>query len=73
MDSINTDNTRDALTAHSYGYQPIPIRDGGKNPHISAWTHITWDDTKKITEAFDEWRTKGASGVGVVLEHPRTT
>lgn len=70
MGSVNAHNTQDALSAYRKGYQPIPIRDGGKNPHVSAWTHITWSSEDDISESFDKWRNEGASGVGLVLGAP---
>jgi hypothetical protein len=63
-------NTRAALDAFARGFQAVAIRDGGKKPQGSAWTHTRWTSEEEIQQAFDGWAEAGASGVGLLLGEP---
>ena len=63
----NNPSTAAAVRAFESGYTPIPIRNGAKSPHISAWTHKRWTTVDEVRTAFDRWHADGASGVGLVL------
>ena len=59
-----------ALTAWRRGWVPIPIRDGDKRPHGSAWGDQRFEDETSLIEQFTEWSSTGASGVGLLLGEP---
>ena len=65
-------STEAAIEAVERGYQPVPVRAGGKNPHISAWTHVAWDadDLSVVRQKFDEWADEGATNIGLLLGAP---
>ena len=58
-----------ACEAVSLGFTPIPVRHGGKNPHVSGWTHLHWDpeDMQSVKEAFTAWHDEGATNLGLLL------
>ena len=58
-----------ACEAVSLGFTPIPVRHGGKNPHVSGWTHLHWDpeDMQSVKEAFTAWHDEGATNLGLML------
>lgn len=64
--------TEMALEAVERGYQPVPVRAGGKNPHISAWTHVAWDmdNPQEVRSKFDQWADEGATNIGLLLGAP---
>lgn len=63
-------STQAAIEALQRGYTAIPIRDGGKRPFLSAWTHTRWENTDEVQLAFDKFLSEGASGVGLLLGQP---
>lgn len=63
-------STEAALTALEYGYQPIPIRDGGKAPMGSGWQRTRWTSEEEVREAFESASANGASGIGLLLGEP---
>lgn len=69
---VNEKSVTDALQAVELGFTPIPVRDGGKNPHQAQWTRTTWDDqtTEAISAAFTTFAEEGASNIGLVLGEP---
>ena len=60
-------STQAALEAMRRGYQPVPIRDGGKKPHGSGWPHHVWESEEQVITSFEKWSQEGASGVGIAL------
>lgn len=70
MASSHENSTQAALEAMKRGFQAIPITDGGKRPHGSSWTHLRWDSEEKVKSSFDQWRSAGAGGVGLLLGDP---
>ena len=68
QDSIST-----ALYAIRQGYQPVPIRKGGKRPFGEAWQHTRWDrgaDESEVRAFYEDMAERGAPGVGVLLGKP---
>lgn len=65
-----SESSRTALRAWERGWQPIPIRDGDKRPHGSAWGDLRFEDETGLTTDFDQWAISGASGVGLLLGEP---
>ena len=65
-------STQAALEALAHGYVAIPIKDGGKHPYASNWTHTRWDpyDTTRLIEAFTAAQGNGATSVGLLLGEP---
>jgi hypothetical protein len=63
-------STGSALAAFRRGYQAVPIRDGGKKPHVAGWVHQRWADEDQISKAFGQWAEEGAHGVGLLLGKP---
>jgi hypothetical protein len=67
--SSTSDLVQAAKDAVSHGFTPVPIRDGGKNPHVSGWTHLHWDpdNLDDVELAFARWHSEGASNLGLLL------
>lgn len=73
-----------AVEAFHHGYMAVPIKAGGKSPHISAWPHVRWESEEQVREAFTRWADEGATNVGLLLgvastglidvdmDHPKT-
>lgn len=60
-------STQAAVEAVERGWTPVPIRDRGKSPYGSGWTHLRWESEEQVRASFEQWEQDGASGIGLVL------